>query len=73
MFVGLGNDLSAALPHASPRLKILMVLHWCCRVTPPPGRVYWGVGGVGILGKLLFSRNWGVKMQRGLGEVQNED
>ena len=45
MFVGLGNDLSAALPHASPRLKILMVLHWCCRVTPPPGQgLLWGGG-----------------------------
>ena len=33
MFVGVGNCLPAALPHASPRLKIPMVHHWCCRVS----------------------------------------
>ena len=38
MFVGVGNDLLAALPHVNPRLKILMAPHWCCRVNPPPGR-----------------------------------
>ena len=44
VFVGVGNDLLAALPHACPRLKILMALHWCCRVTPPPRAGYPGVG-----------------------------
>ena len=37
MFVGVGYGLPAALPRASPRLKILMAPHWYCRVTP--GRV----------------------------------
>ena len=36
MFVGVANDLPAALPHANPRLKIFMAPHWRCRVTPPP-------------------------------------
>ena len=36
VFVGVGNDLPATLPHDSPRLKILMPPDWCCRVTPPP-------------------------------------
>ena len=35
-FVCVDNGLPAALPHASPRLKIPMAPHWCCRVT---GRV----------------------------------
>ena len=55
MFVGVDNDLPAALPLASPRLKILMTPHWCCRVTGRllGGSVSWEVTrGVGILGKL---------------------
>ena len=36
--VCVNNGLPAALPHASPRLKIPMAPHWCCRVAPP-GRV----------------------------------
>ena len=53
MFEGVGNDLPAALPHASPRLKIQMAPRWCCRVTPPPPCRDQGVG---ILGALLYSR-----------------
>ena len=34
MFIGVGNRFPAALPHASPRFKILMATHWCCRVSP---------------------------------------
>ena len=55
-FVCVDNGLPAALPLASPRLKIPMapigVVEW------PPGQGTWGVG---ILGKLLFSRNWWLK------------
>ena len=70
MFVGVGNNLPAAPPHASPRLKILMARHWCCRVTPPqPGRVPWGR----YPWKTLVLAKSGVKVQRSLGEVQNED
>ena len=54
VFVCADNGLPAALPHDSPRLKIPMAHHWCCRVTPGQGS-----RGVVILGKLLFSRNWG--------------
>ena len=68
MFVGVDNDFRAALPLASPRLKILMAPHWCCRVTPGQG-----TRGVGILGKLLISRNLGAKVQGDLGEVLNGD
>ena len=32
MFIGVVNGILAALPYASPRLKILMAHHWCCRV-----------------------------------------
>ena len=68
VFVGVGNDLPAALPHASPRLKILMSPHWCCRVTPGQdtrgGRYPW---------KTLFFEKLGVQMHGVLGEVQNED
>ena len=48
MFVGLGNALPAALPHARPRLKILMALHWFCRVT-----LLGRVSGGGYPGKTL--------------------
>ena len=73
MFVGVGNDLPAALPHASPRLKILMAPHWCCRVTLP-GQCLLG-GWVRYPGKTLVLEKLGggVKVQGGLGEVQNED
>ena len=68
MFVGVDSDLPAALPHASPRLKILMAHHRCCRVTPwegfPEGR---------YPGKTLVLEKLEVKVQRCLGEVQNED
>ena len=37
VFVGVGNGLRAALPHTSPRLKILIAPHWCCRVNPRAG------------------------------------
>ena len=57
MFVGVGLDLPAAKPHASPRIKILMAHHWCCRVT---------------LRTLVLEKS-GVKAQGGLCEVQNED
>ena len=49
MFVGRGNDLPAALPHASPRLKILMAPHWYS------GRRY--------PGKALVLDKLGVKVQ----------
>ena len=65
VFVGEGNGLPAALPHASPRLKILMAPHCCCRVTSRAG-----YPGVGILGKF---EKLGVKVQGELDEVQNED
>ena len=68
VFVGVGNDLPAALPNASPRLKILMVPHWCCRVTPREG-----YPGCRYPGKYLVLEKLGVKVQGGLGEVQNED
>ena len=67
MFVGVGNGLLAALPHARPRLKILMATHWCCRVTPGQGT--WGVG---IPVKLLFLRSL-AKSGGGLGAIRNED
>ena len=57
MFVGVCNDIPAAKPHASPRLKILMAHHWCCRVTP----------------RTLVLEKSGVKVQEGLCEVQNEN
>ena len=67
-FVCVDNGLPAALPHASPRLKIPMapigVVEW------PPGQGTWGVGN---LGKTLVLEKLGVKVQGGLGEVQNED
>ena len=67
-FVCVDNGLPAALPHASPRLKIPMAPHWCCRVTPraryPGGR---------SPEKSLVLEKLGVKVQRGIGEVQNED
>ena len=67
VFVGVGNDFPAALPHASPRLKILMVPHCYCRVTPRAG-----YSGNQYHGKTLVLLKLGVKVQRGLGEVQNE-
>ena len=48
MFVGVGNDLPAALPQASRRLKILMVPYWYCTlVLENPGvKVQGGLGAV---------------------------
>ena len=60
MFVGVGNDLLAALPHASPRLKILMAPHWCCRATPRAG-----YSGRRYPGKTLVLEKLGVKVQGG--------
>ena len=51
MFVSVDNDLLAALPLASPRLKILKAPHWCCRVTPRAG--YFGQKCKGCLGDVL--------------------
>ena len=57
-FVCVDNGLPGALPHASPRLKIPMAYHWCCRVTPragyPGGRYH---------GKTLVLEKLGVKVQ----------
>ena len=58
MFVGVGNDLLAALPHASTRLKILMAPHWCCRATPRAG-----YSGRRFPGKTLVLEKFGVKVQ----------
>ena len=74
MFVGVGNDLPAVLPLASPRLKILMVPHWCCSDTPgsvPGGSVFLEnscsreIGGKNAWGFLVKSK---MKI-----EVRNED
>ena len=67
-FVCVDNGLPAALPHASPRLKIPMGPHWCCRATPRAG-----YPGGRYPGKTLVLEKLGVKVQGGLGEVQNED
>ena len=67
-FVCVDNGLPAALPHASPRLKIPMAPHWCCRATPRAG-----YPGGRYPGKTLVLEKLGVKVQGGLGEVQNED
>ena len=74
MFVGVGNGLPAALPHASPRLKILMAPHWCCRLTPREG-----YPGDRYPRKTLVPEIPGVKVQGVLVrsetkiEVRNED
>ena len=68
VFEGVGNDLPAALPLASPKLKILMAPHWCCRVTPRAGYPR-----CRYPGKTLVLEKLGVKVQGGLGEVQNVD
>ena len=60
MFVGVGNDLPAALPHASPRLKILMAPHWCCRLTPRAG-----YPGARYPGKTFVLKKSGVKSHGG--------
>ena len=75
-FVCVDNGLPAELPHASPRLKIPMALHWCCRVTPRAG---YPVGR--YPGKTLVLEKLGVKLQGGRVlvkskmkiEVRNED
>ena len=59
-FVCMDNGLPAALPHASPRLKIPMAPHWCCRVTPP-GRV----PGVSVSWENSCSREIGGKSEGG--------
>ena len=65
-----GNGLPAALPHASPRLEILVATYWCFGVTPragyPRGR---------YPGKALVLEIQGVKVQVGgvLVAVGNED
>ena len=66
--VGVGNGLPAALLQASPRLKILMAPHWCCRVTPRAGNL-----GCRYPKKTLVLEKSEVKVHGGLGEVQNED
>ena len=58
LFTGVSNGLLAALPHASPRRKILIATHWCCRVTPSPR---WSVS--------RKNSGGGVKTQGGLGEL----
>ena len=68
-FVCMDNGLPAALPHASPRLKIPMAPHWCCRVTPP-GRV---PGGSVSWENSCYREIGGKSAGGGLGEVQNED
>ena len=74
MFVGVGNDLPAALPHAIPRLKIQMAPRWCCRVTPTPTPPRAGTLGVGILGEVMYEK-LGVKVQGVfvMIKVRNED
>ena len=57
-FVGVDNGLPTALPHASPRLKIPMAPHWCCRVTPRAG-----YPGGRYPGKALDLEKLGVKVQ----------
>ena len=64
MFVGVGNRFPAALPHTSPRLKILMAPHWCCKVRVAGGRVS---------RVNSCSREIGGKRAGSLGEVRNED
>ena len=63
MFVGVGIDLPSALPEASPRLKILMAPHWCCRVIPRAG-----YSGGRYPGKTPVLEKFGVKVQRFLLE-----
>ena len=67
MFIGVGYGLPTALPHASPRLKLLMAPHWCCRVNPPPST---GYPGGRYPGKTRVLEKSGVKLQGELGEVQ---
>ena len=74
VFVGEGNGLPTALPYVSPRLKILMAPHWCCRVTSRAG-----YPGGRYPGKTLVFEKLGVKVQGVLVkskmkiEVRNED
>ena len=75
-FVCVDNGLPAALPYASPRLKILMAPHWCCRVSPQAG-----YPGGRYPGKTLVLEKLEVKVQGGgvlvkskmKIEVRNED
>ena len=69
-FVCVDNGLPAALPHASPRLKIPMA--------PKGTRFQDSDGTPGYPGgrypeKTLVLEKLGVKVQGGIGEVQNED
>ena len=59
-FVCVDNGLPAAIPHASPRLKIPMAPDWCCRVIPRAG-----YPGGRYPGKTLVLEKLGVKMQEG--------
>ena len=59
-FLCVDNGLPAALPHASPRLKILMAPNWCCGVTPQAG-----YPGGRYPGKTLVLEKLGVKVQGG--------
>ena len=68
VFVGSGNGLPAALPLASPKRKILMASHWCCRVIPP-GRVAVG----SLFWENSCSQETGGKSAGSVGEVQSED
>ena len=68
VFVGVGDGLPTALPHASHRLKILMAPHWSCRVSTS-GRV---AGGRVSRENSCSREIWG-KSAGGLGEVRNED
>ena len=64
------NGLPAALPHASPRLKIPMAPNWCCRLTPPARVHGWSVSWENSCSREIGGKNAG---GGGLGEVQNED
>ena len=68
MFVGVGNGLAAALPHANPRLTIRMAPHWFCRVAPRAE-----YQGCWYPGKTHVLEIPGVNVQGGLGAVRNED
>ena len=75
VFVGVGNGLPSALPHASPRLKILMATHWCCRVTHTRAGYPWGrYPGNTLVLETLAVKEQGVFVKSKMTvEVRNED
>ena len=68
------NGLPAALPHASPRLKIPMAHHWCCRVTPRAGYPWCQYPGKTLVPEKLGVKGQGVLVMSKMKiEVRNED